>query len=182
LTQIIPTLLFITTLITTLYSQQIQYETIFNINYYSDEINNLDDYIKERCVLDVYYPNNIKGFPTIVWFHDGGLTGCNKEIPEQLREKGFCIVGVNYHLSPKVKSQVYINDAAAEIKWVFENISKFGGDTSLIFISGFSAGGYLSLMLGVDKTYLSKYNIDANEIVGLISFSSQTIIYFTVCS
>jgi acetyl esterase/lipase len=180
--QLILILLFINGLKTSTYSQQVQYETISNINYYSNEINHLDSYIKERCVLDVYYPKNIKGFPTIVWFHGGGLTGGNKEIPKQLKEKGFCVVGVEYRLSPKVKAPAYIQDAAAAVKWAFDNITKFGGDTSLIFVSGFSAGGYLTLMVGLDKSYLSKYNIDANRIAGLIALSGQTITHFTVRS
>lgn len=176
------TLFLLITLRTVTYSQQIQYETLYNINYYNDEINTQDNYIKERCILDVYYPKNIKDFPTIIWFHGGGLTGGNKEIPEQLKEKGFCVVGVSYRLSPFVKAPAYIEDAAAAISWVFNNIGEFGGDTSLIFVSGFSAGGYLTLMLGLDKTYLSKYKIDANRIAGLISLSGQTITHFTVRS
>lgn len=43
---------------------------------------------RERCVLDVYYPLNTKGFVTLVWFHGGGLTGGNKELPEALKENG----------------------------------------------------------------------------------------------
>ncbi len=181
-TRLCITLLFLIGTRILIYSQQVEYKTVFNLNYYNEEVIKLDSYIKERCVLDVYYPINLKGFPTIVWFHGGGLNGGNKEIPEQLKEKGFCIVGVNYRLSPKVKAPAYIEDAAAAIKWVFENISDFGGDISLIFVSGFSAGGYLTLMLGLDKTYLSKYNIDANRIAGLFVLSGQTITHFTIRS
>ncbi|MHB8902382.1 MAG: alpha/beta hydrolase, partial [Thermoguttaceae bacterium] len=30
------------------------------------------DYQLERCKLDVYYPDSVKGFATVVWFHGGG--------------------------------------------------------------------------------------------------------------
>jgi acetyl esterase/lipase len=34
----------------------------------------LTDPMRERCRLDVYYPENTPGFATVVWFHAGGLT------------------------------------------------------------------------------------------------------------
>ncbi|MBN2805443.1 MAG: alpha/beta hydrolase [Prolixibacteraceae bacterium] len=161
-------------------AQEVQYESIQNIHYYSESVNQADQYINERCVLDIYYPENTESFATIVWFHGGGLTGGNKEIPEMLKDKGVCVVGVNYRLYPKVKAPVYIDDAAAAVSWVFKHINGYGGDSSLIFIAGHSAGGYLASMIGLDKSYLLKHTIDANNIAGLIPFSGHTITHFTV--
>jgi len=115
-----------------------------------------------------------------VWFHGGGLTSGEKELPEALKNKEICIVGVNYRLYPKIKAPVYIEDAAAAVAWVFNNIESFGGDSSLIFLSGHSAGGYLASMVGMDKKYLAAFDIDANRIAGLIPFSGHTITHFTV--
>ena len=162
------------------HAQQTQYETKQNIHYYSDSINQSDKYIHERCVLDVYFPKKIKDYATIVWFHGGGLTGGNKEIPEYLKEKGVCIVAVNYRLYPTIKAPNYIEDAAAAVSWVFKNINKYGGDPYSIFLSGHSAGGYLVSMIGLDKSWLLKYDIDANKIAGLIPFSGHAITHFTV--
>ena len=163
-----------------LFSQNITYHLKENIQYYPDSINHLDSYINERCVLDVYYPKDSANFATVVWFHGGGITGGNKEIPEALKEKGIAVIGVNYRLSPKVSAPKYIEDAAASISWVFNNINSFGGDSTLIFISGHSAGGYLAAMVGLDKTWLLKHHIDANNIAGIIPFSGQMITHFTI--
>ena len=163
-----------------LFSQEIEYQTKLNIPYYDESAIKEEAYIKERCVLDVYYPENMKDFPTVVWFHGGGLTGGEKEIPAALKEKGFCVVAVNYRLYPKVNSPKFIEDAAAAVAWSFNNITSFGGDTSLIFVSGYSAGGYLTNMIGLDKRWLKVHNIDANRIAGLISFSGHTITHFTI--
>ncbi|MBG7629066.1 MAG: alpha/beta hydrolase [Bacteroidetes bacterium] len=163
-----------------LHSQDIKYEIKENIHYYSDSVNKSDNYINERCVLDIYYPKNVKNYATIVWFHGGGLTSYHKEIPEKLKEKGVAIIGVNYRLHPKVEAPKYIEDAAAAVSWAFNNIEKYGGNKSLIFVSGHSAGGYLTSMIGLDKSYLNKHNIDANNIAGLIPFSGHTITHFTV--
>ncbi|GAA3733820.1 alpha/beta hydrolase fold domain-containing protein [Flavobacterium ginsengisoli] len=161
-------------------AQNTEYETKNNIQYYNAATNKSDKYISERCVLDIYYPKNKTGFATIVWFHGGGLTGGNKEIPEALKNKGFAIIGVNYRLSPKAKAEKAIEDAAAAVSWAFNNISNYGGDKSQIFVSGHSAGGYLALMIGLNKKYLQKENIDANQIAGLIPFSGQCITHFEI--
>jgi acetyl esterase/lipase len=161
-------------------SQNSNSATITNQPYYSTSITNGDNYIKERCVLDMTYPTDSIGFATIIYFHGGGLSGGEKEMPERLLNHGVAVVGPNYRLHPNVSSPTYVDDAAAAVAWVFNNIEKYGGNPDLIFISGHSAGGYLASMVGMDKKYLAKHDIDANKIAGLIPFSGHTITHFTV--
>jgi len=162
------------------FAQKTEYDTKTNIRYYPEADYKTDTYKAERCVLDVYYPKNTTGFATIIWFHGGGITGGSKEIPQYLKDKGYCVVGVGYRLSPAVTAPAYIEDAAAAVAWVYKNIAAYGGHAENIFISGHSAGGYLALMIGLDKTYLAKHNVDANKIAGLIPFSPQCITHFTI--
>lgn len=157
------------------YAKSSDYITRTDIGYYEKSIAKSDSYIKDRCVLDIYYPKDTKDFATVVWFHGGGMMAGKKEIPEALKEKGICVVAVNYRLYPKVKAPAFIEDAAAAVAWVFNNIKKYGGDPGLIFLSGHSAGGYLALMVSLDKKWLEAHKIDANNIAGLIPFSGQTI-------
>ncbi len=152
------------------------YQTDENISYRTSP----DPYISKMCVLDLHYPQDIKDFPTVVWFHGGGLTSGKRDIPEQLSEQGIAVVAVDYRLSPKVKVVDCIDDAAAAVAWTFANIKKYGGSADKIFVSGHSAGGYLTSMLGLDKRWLNKYNIESNSIAGLIPFSGHTITHFTV--
>lgn len=161
------------------FAQQ-QYVTEKSIQYYSDSVAKKDAYITSQCLLDLYYPKGAKNFATIIWFHGGGITGGSKEIPKALTEKGYAVVGVGYRFSPKVTVPAYIEDAAAATAWVFQHIAAYGGSTKLIFISGHSAGGYLGMMITLDKKYLAKYSIDANNIAGLIPFSGQAITHFTI--
>ncbi len=155
------------------------YVTEKNIRYYGDSVK-LDSYMTTQCLLDLYYPKGVKNFPTVVWFHGGGLTGGGKEIPKALMEKGFAVVGIGYRFSPKVKAPAYIEDAAAATAWVFKHISEYGGNPGLIFMSGHSAGGYLSMMVTLDKKYLAKYQIDANRVAALVPFSPQMITHYTI--
>ena len=153
------------------------YDFIQDIQYQSD-LN--DSYLVERSKLDIYYPKNVEKFPTVIFFHGGGLRAGNKNIPQFLKEKNIAVVTPNYRLSPKVKAPKYIEDAAASVAWVFNNIEKYGGDKNLIFVSGNSAGGYLTSLIGLDKKYLAKHNIDANDIAGLIPVTGHAITHFTV--
>lgn len=145
-----------------------------NIQYKNEK----DTYIKERCKLDICYDKSKKNSPVVVWYHGGGLTSGQKEIPGLLKKQGFVVVGVNYRLLPKVKIDECLDDCAAALAWVFQNISQYGGDAKKIFVSGHSAGGYITTMLGLDKTWLSRYGVDANNIAGLIPFSGQMISHF----
>ena len=170
-------LLFVNTV---LYSQEFNYELLNDINYRSEKENKENQYIADRCNLDIYYPTNKDDFATVIFFHGGGLKRGNKYIPEFLKNKEIAIVSPNYRLNPKVKAPTYIDDAAASVAWVFDNIEKYGGNKNLIFVSGSSAGGYLTSMIGLDKSYLKRYDVDANDIAGLIPLTGHAITHFTV--
>jgi acetyl esterase/lipase len=159
---------------------QQQYVTEKNIAYYPDSTAHSDNYQNAQCLIDLYYPKHLKKFATIIWFHGGGLTGGGREIPEALMNKGYAVIGVGYRLSPKVKAPAYIEDAAAAVAWAFQHISRYGGDRKQIYLTGHSAGGYLAMMVTLNKSYLGKYGIDADQIAGLIPFSGQCITHFTV--
>ena len=137
-----------------------------------------DPYGLERCKLDVYYPENGKDFGTVVWFHGGGLSGGSKFIPEELKNSGLAVVAVNYRLLPKCSIKDCIDDAAAAVAWTFKTIEEYGGSRQRIFVSGHSAGGYLTNMIGLDKKWLQVYGIDADSIAALIPFSGHAISHF----
>ena len=171
---IIAVILFVSALLG-LASEADEYKTEQNIAYKVLTNKTGNDYIKSRCKLDIYYPTISKNFASVVWFHGGGLRAGNKKVPSQLMEKGFAVIAVNYRLFPKVQCPVYIEDAAAAVAWTFKNIKKYGGSNDKIFVSGHSAGGYLTSMVGLDKSYLKAHSIDANKIafvlIGVMSFN-----------
>ena len=88
-----------------------------------------DAYALERCTLDLHRPDveaspGARGYPTIVWFHGGGLTGGAKHVPDALANRGFAVAAVNYRLSPRVEARVCIEDAASAVAWVLGNIAE----------------------------------------------------------
>lgn len=162
---------------TTSYAQT-TYETKTDVAYI--DVNETDTYREERCKLDVYYPQGMKDFPTIVWYHGGGLTGGNKSIPKLLKEQGVAVVAVNYRLSPRATNPAYIEDAAEALAWVYNHIEDFGGNKHKLFVSGHSAGGYLSLILALDKHYLARHGLDADQMTAYFPISGQTVTHFTI--
>lgn len=156
------------------------YVTESDICYRDAATAEVDDYVAQRCLLDVYHPVDQPGFATVVWFHGGALENGERFIPRAFQEQGIAVVAATYRLSPQVKCPVYIEDAAAAVAWVFANIARYGGDPDRIFVSGHSAGGYLASMVGLDPRWLEAHDIDANRIAGLLPLSGQTVTHSTV--
>ncbi len=154
------------------------HQTKENIPYRTTD--NADQDMKERCALDIHYPQGGKDLPVIIWFHGGGLTEGKRFIPEELKNEGIIIVAPGYRLSPGVKSPTYVEDAAAAVAWVFKNIRSYGGNPDKIFLSGASAGGYLASMVALDKKYLNTHGIDANRLAGLVPLTGQMVTHFTI--
>lgn len=151
----------------------------------------LTEYEQTRCKLDVYLPKQGKNFATLVWFHGGGLkTGDKRKsredsvqteaISRSLAKGGIAVVSVNYRLSPKATFPAYIEDAAAAVAWARNHIAEHGGDAKKLFIGGHSAGGYLTLMLGMDTHYLIAVGLNPTDIAGLIPVSGQVMTHYTV--
>lgn len=157
-------------------AQGVSYKTDTNISYVEKPES---AYQASRCRLDIHYPTSGEKKPIVVWYHGGGLTGGEREVPEFLKEKGYIVVGVGYRFSPNVKVEQILEDAAKAVAYMVNNGQKYNGDTSKIFLSGHSAGGYLTLMLGLNKEYLQRENYDADKLAGIIPFSGHGITHFT---
>lgn len=154
------------------------YKTERDIPYRTGD--GLTDAARQRCRLDICFPAGSKDFATVVWFHGGGLTGGSKSVPAALMNRGIAVAAAGYRLSPQVKAPEYIEDAAAAVAWTLRNVEKYGGSPRRVFVSGHSAGGYLTSMVGLDKRWLQAHSLDANDLAGLAPLSGQCITHFTI--
>lgn len=143
------------------------------------------DYERERCKLDLYLPED-EGFPVVVWFHGGGLTGGEKDgetdqrVARRLVEAGIGCVNANYRLSPKAKFPAYVDDAAAAVAWVAKHIGEYGGDPEKLIVGGHSAGGYLTAIIGIDPQYLAAHGMSLDDLRGLMPVSGQMSTHTTI--
>lgn len=144
------------------------------------------EYERTRCLLDVYLPASGRDFATLVWFHGGGLINGNKDegntrkVAAGLASEGVAVVVPNYRLSPKATYPAYLEDAAAAVAWTLRNIAKHGGDVKRVFVGGHSAGGYLTLMVGMDARLLQKHGVEPGSLAGLIPVSGQTMTHYAI--
>jgi len=56
------------------------------------------------------------------------------------------VVSLNHRLAPSVTISHQLIDVKRAIRWVKENISKFGGDPGFVSITGSCSGGHLAIM------------------------------------
>jgi len=107
--------------------------------------------------LDIYRkagPGRTTAAPVLLYFHGGTwVMGDKREqgIPmlEYLAERGYVCVTANYALSPKARWPRHILDCKLALLWVKRHIADYGGDPSLVFVSGGSAGGHLAALLAL---------------------------------
>lgn len=137
---------------------------------------------KSSQYLDIHLPES-DAFPVFVYFHGGGLEGCDKAdqkvLFHYLTDCGVAVVSANYRLYPKAHYPDFLYDAAAAVAWVFKNIGNYGKATE-IYVGGCSAGGYLSQMLCFDGSWLAKFGITPMDISGFIQDSGQPTCHFNV--
>lgn len=92
--------------------------------------------------------------PVLFWIHGGGLLTGSGAVPYYsgdrfARAGDIVVVTINYRLGGfgllqglGASDNVWLDDIAAAVKWVSDNISEFGGDPDRITVAGQSAGGY----------------------------------------
>lgn len=139
-----------------------------------------DDHARERCVVDLYYPTDQTGTPTVIFFRGGGFTQGELYLPEPLKEQGLAVAVCGYRFHPHVTHPTYIDDGAAAVAWVLRHLNTFGGDPRKVFVAGYSAGAYLTMMLALDKSYLAAHDVDADSILGYIPLAGQCITHMTI--
>lgn len=121
-----------------------------------------------RQMLDIYSPvGDAVNRPVHIFVHGGAWTIGNKNIVKEREAKaytdnGVIMVVINYRLSPEHKHPAHVQDIAASVKWVRDNITQYGGNPDDIVISGHSAGAHLVALLGTNPKYLAKHGIPLN--------------------
>ena len=112
-----------------------------------------------RQRLDVYRPAQPTGSaPVVVFFYGGNWESGRREdyrfVGQSFASQGFVAVVPDYRLYPEVRYPAFVQDGAAAVAWVHENIARFGGDPRRIVLAGHSAGAHMAVMLAVNPAFL----------------------------
>ena len=122
--------------------------------------------------LNIFAPKKYeKPADVIVFIHGGNWNSGRKSqysiIGNHWAKKGIVYVIIDYPLSPEANYRQMAVASAKSVKWVKENIRKYGGNPERIFISGHSAGGHLAALISIDNQYFEALGIP-NPIAGTI--------------
>lgn len=139
-----------------------------NIAYIDENTKGFDT---KRHRLDIYTTGNEKPAKVLIFIHGGswseGSKDIYKKLGENLAQKGIVSVLINYRLAPQVMISEMALDCAAAVKWVNDNIGKYGGDKKNIFLMGHSAGGHLAALITMNPEWFKKIKA-GNSIKGCI--------------
>lgn len=96
-----------------------------------------------------------------------------------MARKNVVTVIIDYPKSPGANYEEMATDASKAVKWVKENIERYGGDPQKIFISGHSAGGHLATLITVRNEYFDKLGM-VNPIKGTILIDAAGLDMYSV--
>ena len=129
-----------------------------------------------RQTLDVCRSVEAVAAPVVVFFYGGAWRSGNKRlyryVAKALARRGYVAVIPDYRIYPEVRYPEFIEDGALAVRWVKDNISRFGGDGQRIFLMGHSAGAHIAAMLAIDVRWLQKVGLAPRyDIAGLIGLA-----------
>lgn len=104
-----------------------------------------------QLTLDIAYRKDLKSpVPAIVHIHGGGWRGGNKNSDKAkiFAEHGFVGISINYRLSGIAKFPEGVHDCKTAIRWVRARAEQYNINPNRIGVTGSSAGGHLSALLG----------------------------------
>lgn len=152
------------------FSKTIQYKTLENV---ADSLLSLDVYFKDSTATEKK--------PVVIFVHGGNWAIGDKA--NQLYGKldfffnlDYVFVSTNYRLSPaplrldqenRVKYPNHNEDIADAVKWVYENIGKYGGDQNKIALLGYEAGGHLVALTATNKSFLESKGLSLENLKGV---------------
>lgn len=126
--------------------------------------------------------------PVVMLLHGGGFISGNKNNKnvqiKKLATQGYVSVSAMYRLSPQHKFPSQIEDIKLAIRFLKANASRYNLDPNKIIVSGYSAGSYLAVMIGVtgNSQNFSKHDqfVDYNSAVRAVTAQSAPIGDFTL--
>lgn len=141
-----------------------------------------DDAVPAKQALDLYLPDGDPpegGWPVFLFVHGGGWTSGDRRylgelygnVGQAVAREGIVGVVISYRLAPAVQYEAQALDVARAVAWTQAHIAEHGGDPARLVIGGHSAGGHLSALVALDRSYLAAAGGDADGIRGVAGMS-----------
>ncbi|MHC4203634.1 MAG: alpha/beta hydrolase fold domain-containing protein [Planctomycetota bacterium] len=124
---------------------------------------------ERKIQLDLYLPKGRKkATPAIIFIHGGawksGKRSDMKFYCVKFAEKGYVTATVTYRLMDEAPFPAAVHDVKCAVRWFRANAAKYKVDPEHIAVSGNSAGGHLSMMIGYSNDPSLEGNGGNNDI------------------
>lgn len=107
--------------------------------------------------------------------HGGGWTSGYKEhmnfMAPAFTAAGIIFGSIGYRLAPQHVFPTGAEDVVRGVAWLHDNIARFGGDPSRLFVGGHSAGGHYTALLAVRREWRKDLGLPADAIRGCLPIS-----------
>jgi acetyl esterase/lipase len=108
-----------------------------------------------RHRLDIYHRGDVDAdAPVLLQIHGGAWVIGRKDqqglpLMYHVAARGWVCVAINYRLSPRATWPDQLVDCKRALAWVRAHIAEYGGDPDFVVVTGGSAGGHLTALLGL---------------------------------
>lgn len=107
-------------------------------------------------VADLHVPEGPGPHPAMLLIHGGGWTRGERadmdKFVERLLRAGYAVANIGYRFAPQHRFPAQVEDVAAAHRWLEREAQRWNIDPARMGVMGYSAGGHLALMLGLDET------------------------------
>lgn len=127
--------------------------------------------------LDLYLPkDDVANAPVFLFLHGGGFREGDRahygSVAEPFAKSGVITAVASYRLTGSgAHYPDQPDDVKSAIKWLFENITEYGGNPEALYVGGHSAGAILSADIGVDRAWLTDMGMPKGILKGIIPVS-----------
>ncbi|WP_411827183.1 alpha/beta hydrolase fold domain-containing protein [Luteolibacter sp. AS25] len=109
----------------------------------------------EPLLADIYKPKTNKPTPAVLLIHGGGWNGKERRsdmtgIAKKLADRGYFVMNTTYRLTPDWKFPAQKEDMDTAISYMRKNSKTLNIDPDRIATFGYSAGGHLAALAGLD--------------------------------
>ena len=137
-----------------------------------------------RQRLDVYWPRTSgTAAPVVVFLYGGRWQHGSKNeyhlLGEAFTRRGLVAVVPDYRRYPQVRFPGWVDDAASVVRWVRDNVQRYGGDSTRILVVGHSSGAHTTALLALDQQYLRRAGVPPAAVRGFVSLAGPVATVWT---
>ncbi|QZD86980.1 alpha/beta hydrolase [Qipengyuania psychrotolerans] len=119
--------------------------------------------------------------PVFVFFHGGAWAHGDPDdygfVARNMAAQGYVVVLGGYRLNEAGRYPAMLQDTAATVAWVHENIAGHGGDPGRIVLSGHSAGAYNAVQVALEDRWLEEAGAPSGAVRGVVGLSGPYDFY-----